>query len=89
MAAKKEIEEMRIRPAKNGGHTIIHEHARQAGHRGGMHGGMYAERPPSEEHTFGPDDDEKVLSHVASALGLKNISTKTSINADDEAGNQK
>ena len=85
MAGKKQLEEMRIRKSDNGGHTVTHEYKRQPAHKGGMHGGMYAERPPSEEHVFGPDDDGKLAAHVSKHLDLKNISTKSEINADDES----
>lgn len=88
MAAKKELEEMTIRKAENGGHTVRHEFKRQPAHKGGLNGGMYSDRPPSEEHVFGPDDDAKLAAHVSKHLDLKGISTKGEFNADDEPGNQ-
>jgi len=70
MAAKR-LDSMEIRPAENGGHTIRHEFKRQPVKReGSMSGGIYPERPPSEEHVFGPGDGAKVLQHVAKHLSL-------------------
>jgi hypothetical protein len=73
---KNELEEMRIRVAKNGGHTVTHEFERKATKREGtMNGGIYNERPPSEEHVFGPDDGAKLGAHLVKHLNLKGIST--------------
>jgi hypothetical protein len=67
-----QLEEMRIRPAENGGHTVVHEFKRKPVKRGGsMSGGIYNERPPSEEHVFGPGDGDKLEAHVSKHLGLK------------------
>ena len=56
---KKEISEVAIRPAENGGHTVSHrfEHS-----DGGYH--------EPEEHVFGKGEHEKMLAHVANALKL-------------------
>ena len=36
-----------------------------------MSGGVYIERPKSEEHLFGASEEGKVLPHVGKALSLK------------------
>jgi hypothetical protein len=69
---KKELESLRIEPAKNGGHTVRHSYKRVAVHRkGSMSGGMGYDYPESEEFVFGPDDNEKMMAHVSKHLGLK------------------
>lgn len=73
---EKKLEEITIRKAQNGGHMIRHEYARRPVKRGGaMSGGIYSDRPPSEEHVFGPEDGGKVLAHVSKHLKLDGIST--------------
>lgn len=80
----KKLEEMKIRPAANGGHQVIHEFARQMGKReGSMSGGMYMERPPSEEHVFGPKDGSQMMAHVAKHLGLKQEAKEEAAEAKD------
>jgi hypothetical protein len=70
--AQKKLESIEIRPAENGGHVVRHEFKRQVVNRkGAMNGGFESERPPSEEHVFGPDQHQEVLSHIASVLGVK------------------
>lgn len=67
----KQLEELRITKADNGGHTVRHEFKRQVGKRSGaMNAGIYSERPPTEEHSFGPDQHQAVLAHIGKALGL-------------------
>jgi hypothetical protein len=69
----KHLEELRITKADNGGHTVRHEFKREVVKKSGaMSGGMYSERPPSEEHSFGPEEAQQhaVLSHIAKALGF-------------------
>lgn len=73
---EKKLEEMTIRKAKNGGHVIRHEYERKPMHSSGAaNGGMYMDRPKSEEHVFGPEDGGKVLKHIQTHLGLKAINT--------------
>jgi hypothetical protein len=72
MAHEKKLEEISVRKAENGGHSVRHEFKRQPVKReGSMSGGIYNERPPSEEHIFGPDDDGKLAAHIIQHLGLK------------------
>lgn len=64
----KRLAEMRIRPAKNGGHTISHEYEREAKAMGGGNIGMMA--PKAEEHVFGPEDGEAMLRHIGKHLNV-------------------
>lgn len=84
--AAKQLESIEVRKAENGGHTVRHEYKRQPVKReGAMSGGMYMERPPSEEHVFGPDDDGKLAAHLHKHLGLKSaIPTEKGEEADNE-----
>jgi hypothetical protein len=77
-----QLEQLSITKADNGGHTVRHEFKRQAAKRsGGMNGGMYMDRPSSEEHSFGPADGHAVMAHVAKALGI-------SAKAEEKAGEE-
>ena len=68
---KKQLQEMRIRPAENGGHTVTHEYKRQMVNRGGsMKGGLDYEYPRSEDHVFGPEDGDKLMSHISKHLHI-------------------
>jgi hypothetical protein len=72
--AKPKLEEMRIRPAKNGGHNIQHSYsAKPRLAKGAMTGGMMMDRPPSEEFNFGPKDHNAMMKHIAGALALKGL----------------
>jgi hypothetical protein len=69
---RKEIEGIRIEPAKNGGHTVRHNYkSRRVYRKAGPNAGMGTEYVEPEEFVFGPDDNEKMLAHVAKYLGLK------------------
>lgn len=68
---EKKLRAIEIHPGKNGGHRVVHEFERTPAKReGAMSGGMYMERPESEEHLFGHGEHEKVMSHVGKALGF-------------------
>ena len=70
--AKSKLMELRIRPAANGGHTVSHEFEPRPAHsRGPRTGGIFMDRPPTEEHTFGPKEHGQLIKHVAQALALK------------------
>ena len=71
--AKPKLEEMRIRPAKNGGHNVRHEFAAKPKMTRGLAGGMSMDHPPAEEHNFGPADGKQLMQHIASALALKGL----------------
>ncbi len=71
--AKPKLEEMRIRPAKNGGHNVRHEFAAKPKMTRGLAGGMSMDHPPAEEHNFGPGDGKQLMQHIASALALKGL----------------
>ena len=65
----KQIEEMRIRPGQNGGHSITHEFKREVSSK--KLGDMGYSRPNSEDFNFGPGQDSEVLAHISEHLGLK------------------
>lgn len=67
--AKKELRRIEITPAENGGHTVEHNYKPQA--KNTPRNGMSMEYQEPESHVFGPKDHEKMLLHVANALGLK------------------
>jgi hypothetical protein len=68
----KEVESIRIEPAKNGGHTVRHSYKRMPVHRkGGPNAGMGYDYPESEEFVFGPDDGDKMIAHVRKHAGVK------------------
>jgi hypothetical protein len=71
--AKPKLEEMRIRPAKNGGHNVRHEFAAKPKMTKGLAGGMSMDHPPAEEHNFGPADGKQLMQHIASALALRGL----------------
>lgn len=69
---EKKLHHIEIHPGKNGGHRVVHEYERRPAKRdGAMSGGMYMERPEPEEHLFGEGEDQKVMAHVAKALGFR------------------
>ncbi len=68
---KKELDSIRIEPAKNGGHTVRHSYKSRQVYVKGRNGGMRTEYPESEEFVFGPDDGDKMMAHVAKHLGMK------------------
>jgi hypothetical protein len=72
--AKPKLQEMRIRPAKNGGHNVRHEFAPKPQITKGLAGGMSMDHPPTEEHNFGPGDGKQLMQHIATALSLKGLS---------------
>lgn len=68
----KVLDELRISPARNGGHTVRHTFKPQPINRkGAMSGGMGMDYPESEEHVFGANQGDKLQAHIAGALGLK------------------
>ena len=80
----KQIDSIEIFPGENGGHRVVHNFKREATKKeGAMGGGLYMERPKSEEHFFGTSEDEKVLPHVGKTLGLKG---QPKLNAGNTAG---
>jgi len=71
---KPRLEEMRIRPAKNGGHNVQHSYsAKPRLAKGAMSGGMMIDRPPNEEFNFGPKDHGALMKHIAGALALQGL----------------
>jgi hypothetical protein len=67
----KQIESIEVHPGENGGHRVVHNFKRETGKKGGaMNGGVYIERPKSEEHLFGASERGKVASHIAKALDI-------------------
>ena len=53
----KKIESIEIHPGENGGHRVVHNFKRETSKKGGaMAGGLYIERPKSEEHLFGASE---------------------------------
>ena len=71
--AKPKLQEMRIRPAKNGGHNVRHEFAPTPKMTRGLAGGMSMDHIPAEEHNFGPKDGKQLMQHIATALALKGL----------------
>ena len=72
--AKPRLEEMRIRPSKNGGHNVQHNYSAKPRLAGGaLSGGMMMDHPPSEEFNFGPQDHGSLMKHIAGALALKGM----------------
>lgn len=69
-SSKKELEAIRIEPAKNGGHTVRHNYRSRRVYRGGVNGGMGTEYVEPEEFVFGPNDSHKMVAHVTQHLGL-------------------
>jgi hypothetical protein len=60
----KQLESIEIIPGENGGHRVVHNFKRETGKKSGaMSGGVYMERPKSEEHLFGASEEGKVLPH--------------------------
>jgi hypothetical protein len=71
---KPRLEEMRIRPAKNGGHNVQHTYiAKPRFSKGAMTGGMTIDRPQPEEFNFGPKDGASLMKHIAGTLALKGL----------------
>ena len=67
----KQIESIEVFPGENGGHRVVHNFKRETGKKGGsMAGGLYMERPKSEEHLFGASEASKVLPHIGKALNI-------------------
>jgi hypothetical protein len=67
----RQIESIEIHVGDNGGHRVVHNFKRETGKKGGaMSGGIYMERPKSEEHLFGASEDAKVLPHVGKVLDI-------------------
>lgn len=72
--AKPKLEQITIRPAKNGGHVVRHQYLPAPKlMKGAMSGGMMMGQEPSEEHTFGPGDHQGLLKHITSALSLRGM----------------
>lgn len=70
--AKNRLQEIRIRPAKDGSHNVRHEYeAKPKLAKGSLTGGMMMDRPEPEEHNFGPKDGKAMMMHLAQALALK------------------
>jgi hypothetical protein len=70
----KQLESIEIIPGENGGHRVVHNFKREMGKKGGaMSGGVYIERPKSEEHPFWHVREGKVLPHIGEALNLKSM----------------
>jgi hypothetical protein len=71
--AKPKLEELRIRPGKNG-HSVRHEFsATPKLTKGALSGGMMMDRPPAEEHNFGANEGGAMMKHIAEALALKGM----------------
>ena len=71
---KPRLEELRIRPAKNGGHNVQHSYvAKPRLAKGAMTGGMMMDRQAPEEFNFGPKDGNSLMKHIAGALALKGL----------------
>ena len=64
MEKKHELHHMEIHPAENGGHTVQHHFKSKRGK------GPFMEHPEPEHHVFGPEDHEKMMSHISEHLGL-------------------
>jgi hypothetical protein len=80
-----QLESIEIHPGENGGHRVVHNFKREASKKeGSMNGGLYMERPKSEEHLFGAGEDSKVLPHIGKALGLKGQPKLNAENTADE-----
>ena len=72
--AKPRLEEMRIRPAANGSHHVVHSFASTPKlAKGALSGGMTMASPPNQEFNFGPKDGGSLLKHIASTLALKGL----------------
>jgi hypothetical protein len=70
-----QLEAVTVRKAKNGGHSVTHSFAPRLTMKGGaMSSGVTSDRPPAEEHTFGPGEDKAVATHLIKNLGLKGVS---------------
>jgi hypothetical protein len=81
MADKKEIRRLEIEPAETGGHTITHYFKDRP--RNDTKNGMHMEYQEPEKHVFGTDEDEKMLGHVATHLGLKTGNGKVADKDED------
>lgn len=75
MAAPK-LAMLEIHPGANGGHRVVHTFQRKPMMRAGsMAGGMSTDRPPDEEHNFGPEEKQQhaLMTHIAKALGFSKV----------------
>ena len=69
MATK--LQSMEISPAKNGGFSVSHRFPPKTEiARGRTGGGMAMITPKTDEYSFGPDQHEELMAHVAKHLGL-------------------
>jgi hypothetical protein len=56
----KQLESIEIIPGESGGHRVVHNFKRETGTKSGaMNGGLYMERPKSDEHLFGASEEGK------------------------------
>jgi hypothetical protein len=65
----KTLEEIRIRPADNGGHTVMHSFKRPELKGKERGNGIWPERPTEEEHIFGKGEHDEMFDHIHEALG--------------------
>jgi len=68
---KPELASITIRPGKNGGHTVRHEF--QSAPSYSKVGGMSMASPQGEDHSFGPNDNQNLMAHLATALAIKGV----------------
>jgi hypothetical protein len=70
--AKPKLEELRIRPGKDG-HSVIHQFHSSPKLTRGSAGGLSMGQPPNEEHNFGAGQGNQMMQHIAQALAIKGL----------------
>ena len=67
---KNPLAELSIAPGEKGGHVVTHHFRPTVTYKRGA-GGMGMDHRPPQQHIFGKGENNKVLAHIAQALGLK------------------
>lgn len=84
--AKPKLEQITIRPSKNGGHVVRHQYLPAPKlMKGGMSGGMMMDQASPEEHTFGAGDHKGLLKHITAALSLRGMDEQMKNSAKEPA----
>lgn len=84
MAEASKLHRMTIEPSDNGGHTVEHHYKSTPGKSG-----AFMEAAPSKTYTFGPDEHEKMLSHIDTHLNLNQIEKGEENKAEDDKAEAK
>ena len=65
------LESMTVTPAKNKGFVVRHHYTPKTSVSRGRNGGGFMISPQSEEHVFGENEHDAMLSHIKKTLGMK------------------